>query len=134
MDHLPQGDPDLGDLHLRDPALDEEALSRLVALAGPSEGPELLRRLIADVRGVFAGITKGFAAGDRDAMRHHSHVLLAIAGTIGAQHIYQLAQHLNQCARDDTCVEAAPQAVELMQRLPGLIERLQLLSDQMGIV
>lgn len=126
-------DPSLTALGLGDCSLDEVALVRLVALAGPDDGPELMRRLIGDVGDVFSGITTGFATQDREAMRRHSHVLIAIAGTIGAHHIYHLALHLNQCARDDTCGEAAPQTVDLIDRLSGLIQRLHLVSARMGM-
>lgn len=112
---------------------DEEALSRLLALAGPCDAPELMRRLIADVQGVAVGMTAGLAAHDRHAMRKHSHVLLAIAGTIGAQQIYDLAKLLNQCAKDDDCIAAEPHAIDLMLRLEVLVARLQSMSGAMGL-
>lgn len=114
-------------------AFDEQALARLLALAGPCDAPELMRRLIADVRDVATGMTAGLVNRDRVAMRKHSHVLLAIAGTIGAQHIYHLAQLLNQCAKDDECVAAEPYAVDLMDRLDRLVDRLQHLSAEQGM-
>ncbi len=121
------------DPSLQDEPLDEAALTRLVALAGPADGPELLRRLIADLAAVLGGLTTGFAAQDRDAIRRQSHVLLAIAGTIGAPHVYDLAQLLNQTARDASHGAAPPEAIDLLQRLSGLIDRLQRLSGQIGM-
>ena len=114
--------------------LDANALTRLLTLAGPVDGPELMRRLIDDLGGVTAGITASLANKDSAAMRHHSHVLLGLSGEIGAQHIYVSAQHLNQLAKDNAIMQAAPQATAVMQHLSELIGHLRLLSGQMGMV
>lgn len=142
-DHLPLatlslrqrslGPPSVAALSLSDDSLDVAALTRLVALAGPVDGPELMRRLIVDLGSVLTGITTAFANQDRALMLRHSHVLLGIAGAIGAKSIYQLAQYLNACAKDDTGMDAAPQSTELPQRLMALIQHLHLLSAQMGM-
>ena len=125
--------------------LDEAALLRLVALAGPADGPELMRRLIADLLKISVGLTAGFASHDRKALRQHCHDLLAIAGTIGAVRICQLSKGLYQADKDGMRAEGGPQAVdgpqtsgpaqatELLQRLPGLIQRLQTLSGPLGM-
>ncbi|OZA09034.1 MAG: hypothetical protein B7Y02_12130 [Rhodobacterales bacterium 17-64-5] len=113
--------------------LEEQTLIRLLGLAGPTDAPELMRRLRADVQTVAAGMKAGLARADRAAMRKHSHVLLAIAGTIGAPRIQALATQLNQCAKDAACVDAQPQAVELMHRLDGLIHRLQSMTVELGL-
>lgn len=113
--------------------LDDETLPHLLALAGPREAPELMRRLNADLHGVVAGLTAGVAALDRDAMRGHSHVLMAIAGTIGAAPVYHLAQQLNQCAKDETCTSAKALVQDLMRWLSGLIDCLQDLSAELGM-
>lgn len=114
--------------------LDANALTHLLALAGPVDGPELMRRLTGDLGGVMAGITVSLANKDSAAMRHHSHVLLGIAGAIGAQQIYELAQHLNEWAKDKGTMNAAPQATAVTQHLSHLIGHLRLLSGQMGMV
>lgn len=124
LNHVPPGSQQ---------ALDEAELSRLLALAGPFDARELMRRLIADISGVKAGMTAGILAEDRAAMRRHSHVLLAIAGTIGAGRVYELAQILNFCARDENCTSARPYAAEILQRLDGLVQRLATISSELGM-
>ena len=111
------------------PALDEPAFRRLLTRAGP-EAPELMRRLRADLRDVAEGLTAGFANADRLALRKHSHVLLAIAGTIGAQPIHRLALDLNLRSKDDTCVFAASDAADLLHRLTVLQDRLREMSAE----
>lgn len=108
--------------------LDDRTIRRLLALAGPSDAPELMRRLISDLRGVTAGLMTQDCA----ALRKHSHVLLAIAGTIGAHRIHSLAAHLNRCAKDTDCTHAKPEAVDLMQLLDGLIARLHVMAAELG--
>ena len=115
-----------------DPALDELALRRLLDLAGP-EAPELMRRLLFDLRDVSTGLAAGFAGDDRLALRKHSHVLLAIAGTIGAEHIHQMALTLNQSCKSDTFDFAAPDAADLLQRLDTLQTRLHQMAADPGL-
>ncbi len=121
-------------IRARQHTFDEAALLRLLGLAGPTDAPELMRRLRADLRVLLAGLTAGFAAEDRSELRRHSHDLLAIAGTIGARHLHHLAQVLNLCARDDACVLAAPDAADLLRRLKVLIDRLQDMAVELGLV
>lgn len=123
----------LDDHHADSSGLDETTLLRLLDLAGPSDAPELMRRLIADVRGVAEGMMTGLETEDRAAMRKHSHVLLAIAGTIGAERIHALAALLNDCAKDTDCTHAKPHAIELMERLGALVRRLQAMAARLGI-
>ena len=92
-----------------------------------------MRRLISDISGVKNGMTAVLATEDRAALRQQSHVLLGIAGTIGARRVYELAQLLNRCARDETCTAAHPYANELLQRLDGLVLRLRAMASEFGM-
>jgi HPt (histidine-containing phosphotransfer) domain-containing protein len=112
--------------------LDETTLRELLALAGPTDGPELMCRLIADINGVVAGMTAGLAALDHAAMRWHSHVLLAIAGTIGAAQVSVLAKRLNEHAKADDAVSTRQCATRLMADLDGLLGQLQQMSGEPG--
>lgn len=114
-------------------ALDEAELSRLLAMAGPLDGKELMRRLIADISGVKAGMAESIMAGDRSAVRRHSHVLLAIAGTIGADRVYELARLINLCAKEEDCTVARPQATEILTGLDGLVQHLRAMAAELGM-
>lgn len=114
-------------------ALDDAAFLGLLNLAGPTDAPELMRRLLADLGNVAVGLTAGLATADQDALRHQSHILLAIAGTIGAQQIHHLARRLNTVVKDGPRAAAAPLAVDLLPRLDALIERLRKLSAELGL-
>ena len=113
--------------------LDEAALIRLLALAGPTDAVELMRRLRVDLHDVAVGLTAGLASRDTVAIRRHSHVLLAIAGTIGAQHIYLMAQNVNQSAKEEGNLVSKTDAADLMQMLNTLMERLPVLAVEQGL-
>ena len=113
--------------------LDEAALIRLLALAGPTDAVELMRRLRVDLHDVAVGLTAGLASHDTVAIRRHSHVLLAIAGTIGAQHIYLMAQNVNQSAKEEGNLVSKTDAADLMQMLNTLMERLPVLAVEQGL-
>ena len=119
--------------------LDVQTLIHLVALAGPVDGPELLGRLIADLVMISAGLSTSFASQDHRAMGQYCHDLLGIAGTIGACRIAELSKGLNQIedvgthqGADSTSAHSA-QVAEVLQLLPGLIQRVRLLSDELGM-
>lgn len=114
-------------------ALDESALLRLLALAGPADAFELMRRLDADLRHVAVGLTAGLAKGDMAVLREHSHVLMAVAGTIGANHIHHLAQDLNRSAKENGVEVAEPFVTQLLHLLDGLVERLQGIALEQGL-
>ena len=92
---------------MRAPAteIDQTQFLRLLELAGPDTAAELLRRLTGDLDQVANGLLQGFATSppDWDAVRAHTHVLIALAGVVGAVHLQHLAEAMNQQAhRCDT--------------------------------
>lgn len=78
------------------PVIEEPALlDRLMALAGPQDGPELLRRLDEDLGSVGRQLTEGLARLDGAMIRAATHVLTSLAGSIGAQGLSARARALN---------------------------------------
>ena len=65
-------------------AMDESRLSRLLTLAGPVVADELLTRLDQDLDRVARTLSLALAQGDLPAVRAQTHVLIGLAGTIGA--------------------------------------------------
>ncbi len=78
--------------------LDPARLERLLDLAGAEVAGELLDRLVDDLGTVARGIAA--AAPDRDgtALRAHTHVLISLAGAVGAERLQRLAEALNLAA------------------------------------
>ncbi len=83
-------------------SLDKTRLTRLLDMAGPDSGRDLLERLISDLSSVKRGLIKAVAQPglppDWEAVRGHSHVLISLAGAVGAQALQTGAETLNLLA------------------------------------
>ncbi len=77
---------------------DDQTFRRLMQLAGPEVGAELLARLAEDLQAVEQGLALGVAQTDWQAIRAHSHVLVALAGAVGATPLQTLAEDFNRTA------------------------------------
>lgn len=100
---------------------DEPArLDRLIELAGPRDAAELLRRIRADLAGAAQRIEAALPLADRAALRSATHVLIAVAGSVGALALAAQARVLNTAAHADTPARqpdaAAVQALEDLGR------------------
>lgn len=79
--------------------MDAGVLQNLLALCGPETGRELLVRIVKDLTALAESLRVGAEAADPEVIRAQSHVLIAIAGTIGAGGVQLLAQGLNDRAQ-----------------------------------
>ena len=78
---------------------DELDLDRLLALPG-AEGRELLSCLRSDFADVAAGLAAGLKAGGHDELHRRAHVLVSLAGAVGAHPLARLAGRITEAARD----------------------------------
>lgn len=81
------------------------ALNRLRQLAGPEAAAELFEKLQEDLESARSGLAKAADLGDLAAIRRHSHVLIALAGTAGALDLHDAAVTLNTMAQDSLPLE-----------------------------
>lgn len=79
---------------------DGRRLDDILALAGPETGPLILRQMAADLARVATDLAAALAAHDWAVLRGQSHVLISLAGTIGADRLHALAIDLNAAAHD----------------------------------
>lgn len=77
------------------PPFDPVHLDRLLALAGPDQGRELLHRMQSDFADVRSGLEEGCDRGDTVLIRARSHVLISLAGAIGNGSLQRRAEELN---------------------------------------
>ncbi|MES2667328.1 MAG: hypothetical protein V4712_14615 [Pseudomonadota bacterium] len=100
---------------------DDQIFRRLMHLAGPVAGAELLDRLAEDLQAVQTGLTHAAAApADWLAIRAHSHVLVALAGAVGATPLQTLAEDMNRLAhlqRGDALPGLVAATLPLLDRL-----------------
>lgn len=75
---------------------DEKRFAALLDLAGEDTAAELTQRLEEDLTNVGLALTN---AQDAVMLHAQSHILLSIAGTIGATRVFDLAKHLNALSR-----------------------------------
>jgi HPt (histidine-containing phosphotransfer) domain-containing protein len=78
--------------------VDRERYLRLMELAGPEGAQELLDRLDEDLRQVERGLARGLAEPNVAEVRAQTHVLVALAGAVGATALQRLAEALNGAA------------------------------------
>lgn len=77
---------------------DPDKLLRLLDLAGPEVAGELLDRLAEDLGTVGAVLSAAAPARDIAALRAQTHVLISLAGAVGAERLQHLAEDLNAAA------------------------------------
>lgn len=98
-----------------------QALQKLQQIAGPVAAKELFARMEEDLQTAKAGLSAAVAAGDLGAIRAHSHVIIALAGTAGDSALHEDAVVLNGMANDQ---HPAERVVALARRLERPIEGL----------
>lgn len=98
--------------------VDPVRYARLMEIAGPEGAQELLERLREDLRQVQNGLMRALAEPCTSEVRAQTHVLVALAGAVGATALQRLAEALNGAAHREAAAE--------MQRLGSVT------LDQLG--
>ncbi|WP_095590533.1 ATP-binding protein [Actibacterium ureilyticum] len=107
-----------------EPPLDSLQLDRLLALSGADRGAELLRRLHSDFTTVQQGIAQGIRDSDHALVRGQTHVLISLAGAVGATGLQQQAEEMNAAAHHKDNPALLDLAPDLLRRLGALIDRI----------
>jgi len=123
MPPLPQPGPNPAKAALGDDmaAIDTTVLDHLIDMIGPAATPEFIMRLLADLRRADAGISVAQQSGDPEGLRRHSHVLIGLAGAVGAVRLVPLAQHLNRTAGADAGAGTAALVAAAREQIALLI-------------
>lgn len=111
-----------------DPAgLDPAVLEGLIALAGPELAPALLSQIRIDLREAGEGIASGIERADWEQIRRHSHVLISVAGSVGAMALHHRAEAVNSAAHAadldalrHLAADIGPAIARINDRLAGL--------------
>lgn len=77
---------------------DPSRIAHLLQLTGPDLAPELLVRLTEDLTATEAALLSGSAAADWNRLREGSHVLISLAGSVGALSLQAMSETLNAVA------------------------------------
>jgi two-component system aerobic respiration control sensor histidine kinase ArcB len=81
-------------------------LSALIGAVGADRMGELLGKVIHDIGNAGKTITRAAPAGDMHGLRAASHVMMSVAGTVGAVRLQQMAERLNDLAHVGLAAEA----------------------------
>ena len=82
--------------------LDRGRFDHLMTLSGPVGAIELLSRLTTDLQQVERGLVRSISDGTLSEVRAHTHVLISLAGAVGAGPLQHLAQRMNDAAHNGT--------------------------------
>lgn len=104
------------------PLVDRERYRRLMELAGPEGAQELLDRLDEDLRQVERGLARGLAEPSVAEVRAQTHVLVALAGAVGATALQRLAEALNGAAHGGVATDMERLGATTLEQL-GLLAR-----------
>ncbi|UWQ16310.1 ATP-binding protein [Jannaschia sp. M317] len=109
----------------RAPALSAITLAELMAAAGPDQGDVLLTRLKQDLALVDMDLSAALDGKDLAGIRAQTHVLLSLAGAVGALPTQEAARRVGHLARDGD-MEAIAIAVKVcLGRLSELRDELR---------
>lgn len=99
---------------------DSTALRDILAMAGPDMAPRILHQMHLDLAATAAELVPALAVADSATIRAQTHVLIALAGTIGAMRLHGLAVDMNSAAHAEDAVTIATLAAPLMTDLTAL--------------
>lgn len=104
--------------------IDPAQFANLLKMAGPEGAQEILRSFRSDLAKTERGLIAASHRSDWASLQSQSHVLIALAGTAGAQQLSELAQTMNRL-----CHAADPDRSTLQTLLPHLLEALSALAQ-----
>jgi HPt (histidine-containing phosphotransfer) domain-containing protein len=100
---------------------DGRALADILAMAGPGTAARILRQMHADLSETRSALRPALATSDWTTIRTQTHVLISLAGTIGAMRLHALAIDLNTTAHAQDRGQTAALGAPLMADLDALI-------------
>lgn len=103
------------------PVIERIIYENLAASVGEMSMPELLRRVANDLAEAKTAITAAAASDDADQMHRASHVLCAIAGSLGAVRLESQAERLNCLANEEDAAGTRKMAEEILPELGRVI-------------
>jgi two-component system aerobic respiration control sensor histidine kinase ArcB len=104
--------------------VDRAVFDSLVETIGAESTEELLGKLLADTDSVAEGIGRGRRDLDLSEIRSQTHILVSVAGAIGAHSLQHVAQRLNAAANRreaETIDELCGECLAGLKALQGFI-------------
>ena len=105
---------------------DEHRFASLLNMAGPSTALELTQRLEEDLSRISHVLTTAELAADHPTLRAQSHILLAIAGSVGADRLHVLSRRLNDLVSAAEGSRISDLLADIVVELGTLIQKVRL--------
>lgn len=112
--------------------MDGDRFEALLRAAGPEGRIEFLTHLVQDLRSVAELLARAEAERDGAEVRAQTHILISLAGAVGADRLQELAESLNATAHRGRLAEAPALAATCLQALSILIDRVERRGTQEG--
>lgn len=100
---------------------DNSALRDILVMAGPDTALRILHQMHIDLAATATQIIPAIAAADCAMIRAQTHVLISLAGTIGAMRLHGQAVDLNAAAHAEDAAAIATLGGPLLADLAALI-------------
>ena len=104
------------------PVIDESIYEGLVQAIGQNAMSELLDKVDADIRSARDRLSSALVSGDVGEIRSASHILISVAGAVGATPVQKGAKQLNTAARQGDLEEVRDLASPLADDIERLLE------------
>ena len=102
-------------------SLDRNRFEAILQAAGPSGRAELLDHLLQDLRSVQSSLQQSVFDNDTATTRAQSHILISLAGAVGADRLQNMAEALNAAAHKNRLAEAQSLVQSCNEALAALI-------------
>jgi HPt (histidine-containing phosphotransfer) domain-containing protein len=110
--------------------VDRTVFDHLMVMAGPETARDLLIRLTEDLVSVRQMLETAMHPPDWDALRTQSHILIGLAGAIGADALCAQAQKLNDLTHQANGHQLTPVMAQITPQIAALLRFVQMLRSE----
>ncbi|WP_189640646.1 ATP-binding protein [Paramylibacter ulvae] len=118
----------------REPLIDQDIYTALESSVGREDMHELLSKILIDLKSVAGALKKFVAAMDVAGVRAQTHVLVSVAGAIGAKSVQKSAESLNISANHEEINQVREYYLECATGLTKLIVEVDHLKQQNAFI
>lgn len=104
------------------PLIDQSVFDALAETIGPETMLELIDKVISDLKNAKATLSTGCSPVDRKSIRAASHILISVAGAIGAVRLQNSAQSLNRLAHGDATERVASEVRRCVAEIDSAVQ------------
>lgn len=112
--------------------MDGDRFDSLLQAAGPEGRVEFLTHLLQDLRSVAGILARAVAGRDASEVRAQTHILISLAGAVGADRLQELAESLNATAHRGRLAEAPVLAETCLSALDLLVTEVEKRGHRAG--